>query len=361
MEEKGNKENQIKEGSSKKSNKTIIIIGICLLAIIILGIALNLQRNVKNNDNNNSNNNASTNDENEGYDKKTYKVGDLYFEDLKKYVSNPENTITVKYNDAANIDGEIAIEENNIYLKYEKDNIMQSKKINIGDENPKYVMVISANVVRYVYILTENGNVYLNSTQSMDDDDIEGFLNFSKINNLSNVSEMFKYEQTPYFSINNQLYNSYGEIAHHDTTIKEDPADLQTAIGNYYLMQVDNDGSLYKKIIKKTYMIGSPESTNSILTHQKQENELFKDSNNENIIVSVLFNNNDDTYLIDTKGNYYKVESLDNKDIKLNTINSKKVTSVDKYSKNSVVQKIEINYSDGSKDTYSSNTSKSMW
>ncbi len=347
----------IETNISKESDKPMIIIGICLIVFVILGIAFNLPRNVNNS---NSSNNVSTNNENEGYDKKTYKVGDLYFTDFNNYLINPETTTTVKYNDAAYIDGEIVIEENNIYLKYEKDGIMQSKKINIDYEKPKYVIVIS-DIVRYVYILTENGNVYLNSVQSMYSNDIEEFLNFSKINNLSNVSEMFVYVKTPYFMINNQLYTAYGEIAYHDTIIKEDAADIETSTGNFYFMQVGNDGLLYKNVIKKTYMIGSPESTNSILTHQKQENELFKDSNNESILVSVLFNINDDTYLIDTKGNYYKIESLDNKEIKLVSVNSKRVTSVDKYSKSSIVQKIDINYSDGTKSTYSQDVSKSMW
>lgn len=354
-----------KRRSFKKSNKIILIIGICLLAIIILGIALNLQRNVNNSVNKNSSNNVSTNDENEDYDHKIYKVGNLYFEDLGNYMKNYEPKTKVEYtviesgylNGMQGIfNGEIMIEKDSVYLRYEKDNAIQNKKINIGGEKPKYVMVITINAVEYIYILTMDGNVYLNTNA----DNVDAFLNFSKVNNLINVSNMFMNVRTPYFIIDNHIYNKYGEIAHNNILINEDLPDL-TGTGYVYYMQVGNDGLLYKNIIKETAIVGTPESTNSILTHQKQENELFKDSNNENILVSVLFNINDDTYLIDTKGNYYKVESLDDKEIKLDSVNSKKVTSVDKYSKFSVVQKIRINYSDGTKETYSLDTIKSMW
>lgn len=346
----------IEEQPLKKTNKTIVIIGICLLAIIILGIALNLRRNVNNNVNNNSSNNVSTNDEKEGYDKKTYKVGDLYFTDFNNYLNNPETTTTVKYNDGAYIDGEITIENDNIYLKYEKDGVIQNNKINIGNEIPKYVMVIYANVLRYVYILTKNGNVYLN-----DNGKLEDFLNFKKVNNLSNVSEMFLHGQMPFFLISDKIYNKYGEIANHDILIKQGEVDMQKATGYDYYMQVSNEGLLYKNIIKKDYVIGSPEPANSILTHQKQENELYRNTNEEEIFVSALFGIDNDTFMIDKSGNYYKIDIIDNKEIKLNNVNSKSVISIDKYQKSSIVHKIEINYSDGTKDTYTINAGKSMW
>lgn len=354
------KENNIKEDRLKNTNKVIPIIGICSLIIILLIIIFINLKKINNNSKNKINNNNYTDTENESYDKKTYKVGELYFANFNNYINRPETTTTIKYNDAANIDGEITIEEDNVYLKYEKNNIKESKKININDEKPKYIMVISANMIRYIYILTEDGNVYLNQAQSTNNS-IDEFLNFIRIKNLSNVSEMYKYGQTPYFMINKQLHTVYGELAHHETLIKEDPIDIQTSTGNYYFMQIGNDGLLYKNIIKKTYMIGSPESTDSILIHEKKENELFKTFNNENIIVSVLLNIDNDTFLIDTTGNYYKVELINNKEINLNIINSKKVTSVNKYSKDSIVQKIEINYSDNSKDTYTKNINKNIW
>lgn len=291
------------------------------------------------------------------FEKKTNNINNLYFYDFNKYLENYKNATSVKYNDAAHIDGEIVIENDNIYLKYEKDNIMQTKKININNEKPKYVMCISINVVRYVYILTENGNVYLNTKNS---DDVETFLNFSKMNNLSNISDMFQYGQEPYFVSNNQIYNKYGEIAKHNVFIKSEETTSMEAY-NHYFFQINNDGSLNKKIIKMQSIIGSPESANSILNHIKQENEIYMTSNNENIIVSILFSLDNYIYLIDKKGNYYLVETIDNKEIKLTNVNSKKVTSIEKFICSDIVEKIDVYYEDGSKDSYSRDTNKSLW
>ncbi len=288
-------------------------------------------------------------------EKKTYDINDLYFENFSSYLNNYQKT-NVSYNDSGYYisDGEITIENDAVYLKYKKDNIEQKKKINIGDEKPKSVMALFVNTMRYVYILTESGNVYLNDNSSKTD--IETFLNFSKVNNLSNVSEMLY--PSPYFVINNQIYNQYGEIAKHDVLIKSDDVDVSMAEGNNYFLQVGDDGELYKKIVKKEFMIGSPESASSILNHKKYENVLYKDSNNENVIVSILFKIDDNMYLIDKKGTYYKLEFKNNEDVELKKTSTKKVSSIDKYICSGIVVKIDIHYSDNSKDSYLIETNK---
>lgn len=352
------KENKNLEKNEKKSGKLfILVVIICLIIFGIFIIALKLQ---------NDNSGIPVDNENGEYDIKEYKIGNLYFEDLNNYIKNYEPKTKVEYTVIESgylggmqgiFDGEIVIENDNIYLKYEKDNVMQSKKINIGEEKPKYVMVIYINQVEYVYILTMDGNVYLNTNA----DNVDAFLNFSKVNNLANVSDMFLNGRTPYFIIDNYIYNKYGEIAHHNIFINEDFPDSTTGVGYVYYMQVGNDGLLHKNIIKQTAIVGTPESVASILSHQKKENELYKNDSGETIIVSVLFGVNDDTFLIDKNGHYYKVENINNQEIKIEKVNSKNVISVNKYSKSSTVQKIEINYSDGTKDTYLHDESKSIW
>ena len=342
---------------SDKTKKILVLIAvIIIISLIVIFTVKNSKRFIKNESDENSisNNNSE-------YDVETYQVGKLYFKDFNDLLVEPVRTTSVKYNDAAYIDGEILINDDSVYLKYEKDGEIKNQKINIDDEKPKYVMVISINVVRYVYILTEDGNVYLNANQSIVGNDIDNFLNFSRISNLSNVSEMFLYGQTPYFMINNQLYTSYGEFACHDLSVAEDEFNLETSSQNIYYIQVGNDGLLYGNIIKKQIVVGSPESPQSILSHKKEENKLFMDSNDKNVIVDVLFGLNGETYLIDRNGNYYKIKIIDNVEIQLDLINSKKVKSINKYLKSSAVQKIDINYEDGTKDTYSKDEYEKIW
>ena len=327
-----NNENENVEQIKKQPSKKMLIVGLIVAVIlIIILIAFAYKNNKDKNDyidnssyNNQEDtqeieNNVDRNDDNgkNKYQKTTYHI-DISSDEIftkkqeDKYINYARKT---KIDDTNTYTYEI--KENKVYATKKDDNSILM--VNINNETPKYIEggVDCGGV--YVYILTKEGNIY--SSYEFEP------TKFEIIYNQKNAEEMVRINESKIFTtcgevsiyalVNGKLYYTY-----HSSTAdnlqnyksREDihPFSIAYPLGQNDYNKAENiDGHSFPKIL--IYPDGRLNKyIYDYLMDTKFINEFIKNSSNESIYVSFMYNLDKKLYIVDTNGYVYNVSTLNN-------------------------------------------------